>query len=204
MNRVILGALVRVDLPDHTAYLSDGGYVVVDSQGYSSEDDVLGVVDTFEALSEGVGDEAPAGVLSFLPPDGVAAADLIAPTIQGSRVRVWIVEIDPDTGEPTDDPQQMVDWIVDNPELVFTEDGRRLDFNCVANAERLFQSNQGNSLSPTFHQRIWPGETGLRNASGVSRSVAWGTASPPRGTTSGGFGGGASDFVRAVMGSAYR
>lgn len=198
MNRVILAALVRVDLPDHTAYLTDGGYVVVSSQAYSSEDSVLGVVDSFQALTEGVGDEAPAGVLSFLPPDGVSSADLIAPTIQGSRVRVSIVEIDPDTGEPTDDPEQVADWIVDNPELTFEEDGRRLDLNCVANAERLFQVNQGNFLSPTFHQRIWPGETGLRNASGVSRSVAWGTASPPRGTSSSTpF---VNPFVRSILG----
>ncbi|RYD63237.1 MAG: hypothetical protein EOP58_11765 [Sphingomonadales bacterium] len=198
MNRVILGAIVRVDLPDHTAYLTDGGYVVVSSQAYSSEDSVLGVVDAFQSFSEGVGDEAPAGVLSFLPPDGVASADLIDPTIQGSRVRVSIVDIDPDTGEPTDTPEQMADWIVDNPELTFAEDGRRLDFNCVANAERLFQTNQGNCLSPTFHQRIWPGETGLRNASGVSTTVAWATNAPPRGTRSGGIP--VSALVEGIMG----
>jgi len=188
MNRVILGAIVRVDLPAHTAYLTDGGYVVVSGQAYTSEDSVLGVVDSFQAMTEGVGDEAPAGVLSFLPPDGVAASTLNAPTIQGSRVRVSIVEIDPDTGEPTDTPEQMVDWIIDNPELVFEADGRQLDLNCVANAERLFQVNQGNALSPTFHQRIWPGENGLRNASGVSRTVTWGTGSGPRGLTSSIFG----------------
>lgn len=203
MNRVILGALVRVDLPDHTAYLTDGGYVVVSSQGYSSEDSVLGVVDTFQALTEGVGDEAPAGVLSFLPPDGVASSALIDPTSQGARVRVSIVEVDPDTGEPVDDPEQLADWIIDSPEMVFTEEGRRLDLNCVANAERLFQVNQGNCLSPTFHQRIYPGETGLRNASGVSRTVAWAVNSPPRGTTSG-MGGSDGGLARSILGANYQ
>lgn len=199
MTAVYLAAIIKIELPDHTALISDGGTVEVDSESYVSDDAVLGPVAGFESLSEGVGDEAPAGVLSFLPPDGVASADLRDPTIQGSRVRVSIVEIDPDTGEPTDDPEQLADWIVDYPELAFEEDGRRLDLNCVSNAERLFQVNQGNFLSPTFHQRIWPGETGLRNASGVSRSVAWGTASPPRGTSSSTpF---VNPFVRSIIGN---
>lgn len=189
-DRIMIAAVMEATLPGHTARISDGGVVVVDAETYASEDSVLGVPIAFESLNEGVGDEAPVAAITFNPPGSVASADLNDPALANSRIRISIVEIDEDDGTQVGDVEQVADLIVDNPSLRFENNARQLEFACVSNAERLFLVNQGNSLSPSFHEQIWPGEKGLTNASGVSRSVAWGAAAAPRGSSTGVAGGG--------------
>ena len=53
----------------------------------------------------------------------------------------------------------------------------------------------GNNLSAAFHARVWPGETGEDGRTGLGDQVAWGVASPPRGSVSGGSGGGGRGFA---------
>jgi hypothetical protein len=192
MQRIVIAAVMLAELPGHTAYLSDGGMVVVDGNTYTSEDSVLGVPVGFESLNEGVGDEAPAAAITFNPPSGVASSTLNDPALANARIRISVVEIDEDDGTEVGDAEQVADFIIDNPSLKFENNARQLEFSCVSNAERLFLINQGNCLSPSFHEQIWPGEKGLANASGVARSVAWGAASAPRGSSSGGVVGGGS------------
>ena len=60
----------------HTARLIDGGSLTVGAETYRARDTLLGVLDGLEALTEGVGDEAPAAVLRFLPPDDADAETL--------------------------------------------------------------------------------------------------------------------------------
>jgi hypothetical protein len=181
---IMLAALLRVDLPNHSAFFVDGGTLQVGGDLYLPRDSVLGVPESFEALSEGVGDEAPAGAITFIPPDGVSSSSLNSPNNAGSRVRIWLAEVDQETGAVIGSPDPMADWIVDYPEMSNGKQGRRLTLNCVTTSEAMFERNLGNSLSPAFHKRMYPGETGLDNASGVATSVAWGAASAPRGTSS--------------------
>jgi hypothetical protein len=189
MNRIMVGAVMMAALPSHTAYLSDGGMVVIDGNTYTSEDSFLGVPTGFESLNEGVGDEAPAAAFTFNPPSAASSSSLNNPALANSRIVLSVVEIDEDDGTIIGDAEQIADLIVDNPTLRFEDNSRQLELACVSSSERLFLVNQGNSLSPSFHEQVWPGEKGLVNASGVSRSVAWGAASAPRGSTSGGGGG---------------
>jgi hypothetical protein len=62
---------------------------------------------------------------------------------------------------------------------------RDLAMTIVAKLERLFLRNEGNSLSPTFHKSVWPGETGHDNATGLVIPIAWGTESTPGASTAG-------------------
>jgi hypothetical protein len=183
VERVLLAALLKVELPGYTACLVDGGTVAWGGDTYTSRDPVLGVPDAFEQLSEGVGDQAPAASITFILPNDANPATANSQQLCDSRVRLWIAELDTDAGTVIGTPTQVADWLVDYPEIA-TENGvRRVTFALVSHGERLFELNLGNTLTSRFHQRIYPGELGLDNAAGVATSVAWGAASAPRGTT---------------------
>ncbi len=183
MNRILLAAILQIDLPEHTVRLVDGGTLPVDGATFSSRDDVLGVPKEFVALTEGVGDEAPAGVIVFLvpPEDEVPASALTDPAWQGSRVRTWIAEVDAETGTVIGTPDQQSDWIIDQTILRQGDGPRELDLVCISHGQRLLEIDRGNSLSPSFHKSIHPGETGLDNGVGVSATFPWAAAQAPRG-----------------------
>ena len=201
MKRVLLAALLKVELPGHAACLVDGGTLGFGGDTYTSADSVLGVPEGFEALEEGVGEEAPAAAITFILPDATASATVNSPSIVDSRVRLWLADVDPDTGLVIGTPDQLADWLVDYPSIEIDGGVRRLTLNCVSHAQRLFETNLGNSLSPKFHERIYPGEFGLRNATGVARAVPWAAASPPRGTAqvTGGGGGSGVKYQRGIL-----
>lgn len=183
-ERVMIASLLKLELPGHTVRLIDAGTLPVRDEVYSSRDALIGVPMGFEQLSEGVGDEGPAGMLTFAPPQDVPATSLNDPAFQGSRLRLYIAEVDPDTGACIGEPDQICDWIVDHTVLRLSREGRLLDVNCVPMAQRVKQMNQGNCLSPVFHRGIYPGEAGLDNASGTTVDVAWAAAAPARGARS--------------------
>lgn len=183
MDSVMLAALLKVELPGHSACLIDGGTLGWNGDSYAPTDSVLGVPESYEALTEGVGDEAPAGAITFILPDSTASASVNSAAIVDSRVRLWLAEVDSETGALVGAPDSLADWLVDYPSIAIERGVRRLTLNCVSHAQRLFDLNLGNVLSPKFHERIYPGEWGLRNAAGVSIAVPWGAASGPRGTT---------------------
>lgn len=193
MERITLATAMKLELPSHTVLMASGGQFVLGGDTYEAEPDVLlGVPESFDAGEEGVGDEAPSIEITFIPPpeEDVPSADLNTMDLANSRLRIWVVEIDEDTGLVIGTGDQLCDMMLDYPRLTFGAEGRRLVLSFVPSAERLFETNIGNVLSPAFHERVWPGEKGLANASAVSRSVAWGAAAAPRGSSSGGGGGG--------------
>lgn len=181
MLTYMLAGLTKIELPGHTARLCDGAFVDWGAERFTSKDAVLGTLLAWEEIGEAVGDQMPAFGLSFLTPgeDVVASADLIAPGVQGSRVRLWLAELDPDTGLLVEEPDQQADMIVDVPSLTWDAQGRRiLELSCVSAWQRLFDLNEGNTLSGAAHKRIFPSEQGLDNTTGVASSVAWGARGP--------------------------
>lgn len=183
MDRVLLVGLIKIELPSRTLRLCDGGFLNVGAEQYSSSDADFGTIGGVESLEEGVGDEVPAGRLTFLPQSNAAAVTLSAPTMQGSRMRFWIAEVDEATGTIVGTPDLQADMQLDLTTLVVGRGTRRLDMNFVSRLERLFKINEGNSLNPRFHKTVWPGELGEDNATGLSQTVAWGVESPPRGSS---------------------
>lgn len=190
MDRVALVGLIAIDLPGHAIRLSDGGFVVVDGETYESSDPVFGAIGAVESLTEGVGNEVPALRLTFLPASIAAAADLSRPGFQGSPVRFTVAEIDTATGLVIGTPDRMFDGQTDRTKLVSGRGTRRLEMDLVSRAERLFAINEGNTLEPRFHRKVWPGEGGEDHATGLTVAVAWGTDSPRGGSGSGAGGGG--------------
>ena len=160
--------------------LCDGGTFVFGGERYRVKDPVFGSISGFDPISEGVGDEAPAGTLTFSPAPDADPAVFNSPELQGSRIRMWIGEIDQDTGLLIGTPDLMLDSVVDMTTLKLK--AWQLQVDIVSRAERFFLLNEGNVLSGEAHRRIYPGETGLDNALGVPKVVAWGTVAAPRGT----------------------
>lgn len=178
---ITIAALLQIDLPGHTALLCDGGFVKWGADTFASLDSVLGTVESAEAFGERIGDEAPGGKVTFLPPPEVAAADLKDPDWQGSRMRVWLAEVDRETGAVSGTPELTADLAVDTLSLRIARGTRKLDVEFVSAAERLFMVYRGNALNDRFHKKCWPGETGMQNATGQPRSTAWGTVKAGQG-----------------------
>lgn len=177
MDRVLLVGLMKMELRDtRTIRLCDGGFVVFDSETYRAADDTFGTIGRMDEFEEGVGDEVPAFRLTFLPASGAAVASLSAPGMQGSRTRFWIAEVNPDTGVIVGTPDLMGDMQIDRTILRIGKGKRELDIEFTSTAERLFSINTGNTLSPTFHKYVNPGELGEDNATGLEIAVAWGVA----------------------------
>lgn len=184
MTATMLAGLLHWEAGAEEVRLVDGGTLTVDGDIYISRHAVFGAISGFESINEGVGDEAPAGVLTFSPAPDADPYTLNSPDLQGTRLRMWIAEVDQDTGEVVGTPDQVLDSIVDVPRLRLKRELVQLETDIVSRAERLFLINEGNVLSGEFHRRIYPDETGLNNAIGVPTVVAWGTVGAPRGTAS--------------------
>lgn len=182
MQTVSLVGLVKISLPGRDILLCDGGFVRWGDDVFVSADPTFGTIGVLEALSEGTGDELPAGKITFLPPDLAAAVDLSRPGYQGSRVQMWIAEVDDSTGRPIGNPDPMADWQSDKT-VLRRQAGvpRSLEMVCVSRSQRMLVRNDGNAMSTAGHQRLFTAERGHDNALGMEIEVAWGVASPPRG-----------------------
>lgn len=181
MHRITLAGMLKIELRAHTVLLCDGGSIPWGADTYTSHDSLFGGLSEVEAISEGVGDEAPAFTLTFLPDPTATALALIDPAHQGARVRMWIAEINEMTGLIVGVPDQQCDMLIDVPRLRFPETGRLLEVDCVSGGQRLMNLDEGNVLNGGFHKRRFPGETGLDDCTGVSSTFAWGAGSA-RGT----------------------
>ena len=174
MNRIAFIGLVKIEFPGHTLLLSEGGFVVWGADTYRAKDDVFGVIGGVESLSEGVGEEVPVFQLTLLPPSETPASDLSQPGYQTARARFWIGVYDVDTGLIVGTPEQQFDGQVDQITLSFGKGVRSMAVSIVAKMARALERNIGNSLNPTWHKSIWPGEEGHTNANGLGRQIAWG------------------------------
>lgn len=179
MSQIGLIGLCKIELPDTTLRLTDGGFIDWDAETFTSKDTTFGTIASIDQLNEGIDAEVPALDMVMFPANTAAAADLSQPGFQRSRVRLWLAEYDRETGDLDGDPDLLFEGQIDQTSLSAGRDSRELAMTIVSTAERLFERNIGNSLSASFHKSVWPGETGHDNATGLGRPVAWGVEAPP-------------------------
>jgi len=180
--------LLKVELPTHTAYLTDGGFIVFGADTYTSNDSVLGTLASIEPMSEGVGDDIPALDLTFSPPNSIAITDLTNGAMQRGLISLWLAEYNVETGLVDGTPNLQFIGQIDQPAIRFTKTEYSISVSAVSQAEWFFERDIGNVLSSSFQKSIYPGDTGHDNATGLSIPIAWGTESPR--TSGGGSGGG--------------
>jgi hypothetical protein len=189
MERITLCGLIKIELPTYTVLICDGGFVYYDGDTYQSADDEFGVISGFE-ISGTAPDQAPGGKITFLTPSADAAAQLVSPGFQTSKLSIWLAEIDEATATVIGTPTVLTLAQLDRGVISETMRSREVALEFVSLGERLMTINEGNSLNGTFHKRIFSGELGLDNAIGMGVTVAWGAAGPARGVTVGSSGGG--------------
>jgi hypothetical protein len=188
----IFGA-IEILLPSYTLRLLDGaGVLSFGGRTFVGLDPTFGSIDSIEEISDGGGDDAPAVTLTLNPSSDAAAGVLAAPDMQGSQVSMWIGAFDAATGGVVPDPLLVFLGSVEVPTIKSASDGRQIEFEIVSAFEQFFFDDEGARLSDTFHQSLFPGETGLAGVTGVDKQIYWGVESPrPSVTYYGGGGGGA-------------
>lgn len=189
MSHIALTGLVKIELPDRTLRFCDGGFFVYEGDTYRSKDAVFGTIGALQTMSESVGDVVPAVVLTILPPDSTAPEEISQPGNQTSPAKFIIAEFDADTGLITDANVEFYGQL-DQTILKSSAGEYSLAVSVVSLAERLFERNIGNSMNPTWHKSVWPGELGQDNATGLSNAIAWGVESPRSNGGAGGVGSG--------------
>lgn len=182
-DRATIFGAIRMDLPGRTVRLLVGSGVVrflVDGvvDTFTGQDDVIGVFSAIDTLTDGLGDEAPALSLTFIPASDAAAAQLASVSMQGSPVRLWLGAIDVMTGGVLGDPLLLFNGLLDVATLKVSTTGRTVDYEVSSIFEDFFLSDDGARLSDTFHQHLWPGELGCAFVTYVAQQIYWGTSSP--------------------------
>lgn len=201
----------KAELPAYTLRLLGGDGEVEWSEGtFVGRDDTFGVIGSIEAISDGVGDQAPQLTITFLPPSEASSAALSSPDMQGSPLKIWLGALDLATKTVIAEPYLLLDLVLDQPVLSIDKSAKEIAYECVSGFERLFMQDEGLRLSDASHQDYWPGETGLIDMTGIVKTIIWGPGEKIAGNSSfgtdgggsyvdgGGFGGGGGFVGRAA------
>lgn len=211
--------LLKIELAAHTIRLVDGaGEVVHGGETYTGEDEVYGVLDAVEEMTEQVGTEAPTVRFNFLPASLPALADITSPANQGSPIYVWFAAVDQALGAVVGEPELLFAGELDTAEVEAGESATVISFDAVSAWERLFEANEGHRLNNAFWQSIYPGALGMQYVTEIQRDLPWGYDAPrprvvsdttggggggyggsPIGGGGGGVGGGTIDFIRGAF-----
>ncbi|WP_242095416.1 hypothetical protein [Sphingomonas sp. CROZ-RG-20F-R02-07] len=178
----IFGA-IQMKLPGRTVQVIVGSGVVkfvVDGvlETFTGKDDIVGVFAAIEQITDGIGDEAPALTITFMPEGEAAAAELASVEMQGSAVRLWLGAIDPQTGAVLGDPLLLFNGLLDVATLKAGSTARTVDYEVTSIFEDFFLSDDGARLCDAFHQYLWPGELGCSFVTYVTQQIYWGASSP--------------------------
>lgn len=171
---------VRLTLPSVTLALLDGSAVVTFAGStFVGEDPTYGVLADVEDISDGGEDEAPRLRIKLNPKSLSALTVLAASSNQGARVEVWEGLVDLDTGLAVADPDLAFDGFYDVP--TWAPVAMELMIDCYSIFESFFDVEEGVRLTDSFHQSIWPGETGFQYVIETEdRQLPWGSADAPR------------------------
>lgn len=170
--------LLRIDLPDGPAGWTDGGFVEHDGLTYWGDHPVYGSMDDVPTgMGSNSGGQNTRVTLTFLPRDDVAMASLGSGLNQGSRVRVWYGAISRSTGQLIGAPSLRFDGLLDTPPAAFGMTWS-LTWECGTEADLQLEPNADWRLNHGLHSKIWTGDNGMSNVSGVvsaTRNMEWRT-----------------------------
>lgn len=171
---------VQIDLPSYTLRLLSGPIALSGApwSSFVARDPTFGVLAGIDDLRDGGGEQAPSISLTLHPSSDAAAATLAAPTMQGSQVQIWLGVVTPATGAVVADPCLIFVGELDVARLTMEEHGRTLEFDLISAFDRFFAEAEGIRLADSFHQSIWPGETGFAAVTGVTEQIYWGQTPP--------------------------
>lgn len=177
----IFAALTMTVGADTIRLLDGSSEITINGNVYSGEDADYGVWAAMGAFEDGTGDEAPGISITIHPANDAALLAFSSPAMQGETVQVHIGAIDPTTGAVIGDAFLLFNGEVEIPKYTFGLGTAEIEMDCVGGMERLFFNDEGIRLAPSFHNQVWPGETGLNNVTGVRDTIYWGSNNPTTG-----------------------
>lgn len=178
---VLLFGALKIDLPGYTLRLIDGSAnILIGGDLYLGQDPVFGTIAEISELTEEIGDQAPEITIALFPPDATASATLSSPAMQGSIVTLMAGAVDPVSGIAIGAPEILFLGEVDVPTINLEQSGaRKVEYTVVSVFERLFEVEEGQRATDSWHQSIWPGERGLEFMTGTDVNLYWGAKPPP-------------------------
>lgn len=176
---ITLAAFVKFDAPDGTVRLSDGGVLKFAGETYEAAHPTFGSVKTIERIRAAKGDQAERGKILLIPNPAAPVSSWWRADLKYCRMRIWLAEIEAD-GVTASAEELLADWLVDQVTRIQSASGDVLQLDMMSRTERIFLQDEGNVCSDTFHQGIWPGESGFVNCTDIQGYFAWGTLGSAR------------------------
>lgn len=194
-HAITLAKVIEWQAPGGAVRLAEGGVVKFDSGAgvvaFESGHPVFGSLARCDAFETAIDDRVEGGNITFAPATGAPVSGWWRGDLENTVLKVWIGEVDPEDGVTLTDAELVADWLLDIAGREQGEGSDLLSLDFITRLERLFEIQQGNTCSDTFHQSIFPGERAFENCTDAQQFFAWGAENPPSsGGTFGGSGGG--------------
>lgn len=178
----IFGAVTLTVGSDIVRLLDGSAHMLLGGDLYTGEDLTYGTLSAMESFEDGSGDEAPGIAITLNPASDAAALALSGPDVQGEAIQIHIGARNDATGAVIGEPFLLFDGEVDVTKHEFGKNMLQVSLECVGGMERLFFDDEGMRLAPSFHQQVWPGETGMNHVTGIRDTIYWGSNAPTRQT----------------------
>jgi hypothetical protein len=177
---ITLAVVLLWNAPDGDVQLCDGGQVDFDPGGgvvrFAALDPVFGTVAEWPEITAQKGDLAESATIKFAPVPTATLADWWRGDLVGTRLRLWLGELDSDQLTMASG-DRLADLLIATVGREQGADGSDLlVLDLTGRTERLFLTDEGNVCSDRFHQTVWAGELGFANCTDVGGKFAWGTA----------------------------
>jgi hypothetical protein len=145
--------------------IDGSGFVRFDVDGQSTlfdgRDPIFGTIANMTSITEQVAQEAPTVTITMMTMSDDAFGEINAVRNQGSRVRIWYGLVNDMTGAVVGVPTLLWNGRLNTISSKIDENKQVAEIETVSAFDRLFNADEGQVLNKTWHQSIWPGETGL-------------------------------------------
>lgn len=180
-DRVTIFGAIKIELPTITARLLNGSAEIeIDGEDYAGSVEGFGSWDSIEEIEDGFGDQMPGTTIVIMPENNDAAALISDPDNQYSPVTVMVGARDDATGLIIGDPYVPIRGIIDVPIHNIARGQVNIELDIVSEMDLLLMNDEDRVMSPSFHRRTWPDESGMDHCTGVADNSYWGQ-NPPSG-----------------------
>jgi hypothetical protein len=176
---------VAIDLPA-TADLAAKRLRLLDGSGvltflgdtWVGADGDYGSLQGGDPIEESVATEAPKFGLTLMPLTDEAMQQIGAPLAQGSPITIYEGYLNPATGRPVSDPVAIWYGQLDIGHLTVGKNAKSIIIDVMCAAELMLLTDNGSTLSSSWHNEFFPGELGFGFVDSVTHPVPWGAQGP--------------------------
>ena len=192
-NRKSVTGFFEIDFPSGTRRMLLGsGEAAWGANTFRGYDSSFGSIVGGDSISEDVTAQAPNLSITVQVASTATKSEIAGAAVQLVPWRIWLAALTLDASNhlvAIADPELEFDGFIDQAVSEIDAGKDQITYSLISGFDYFFEDNEGQRLSDTFHESVWPGEQGLANVTGVTKKVYWGTLGP---NSAGGVGGGAS------------